>query len=355
MKKINFAIVSCLLAAALLVPACSRPQAAAQPVVGEAPVQPAAVLPEKTEALAAPADGPVIAPVAATETPITHKTLPGMPAYQQQLPGECNTGFNYQPVGYQVRPPCDIWHTSLFERAVSADMGTFYHYLDILSAQIGKEGDWYYASLDLFGAGVPADGVPLTYFFELDLNQDGRGDVLLAVENLDLYATEWTVSGMRAWRDLNGDVGGETPIRPDSQGGDGYETLVFDQGLGDDPDLAWARRDPNHYQRIEFAFKPALLSGNGSFMWWGGAMRGNFDPAVFDLVDANTEKMLYEIDTTCGWIFGHEKAYNVRKCYIAPNPTPKPKEDICIKPPHPDPQNNCWIWFPDKCKWDCWN
>lgn len=37
-------------------------------------------------------------------------------------------------------------------------------------------------------------------------------------------------------------------------------------------------------------------------------------------------------------------------------PTPKPeKEDICIKPPHPDPENNCWIWFPDKCQWECWN
>jgi hypothetical protein len=352
MKKNIFVI---LLVFAFILPACSMPQTSAQPAASEIPVQPVAILPESPATSVAPTDAPVSAPVAATETPIAHKTLPGAPAYQQQLPGECNTGFNYQPVGYQVRPPCDVWHTALLERAVSADMGTYYHYLDILSAQMGRGGDWYYASLDLFGAGVPADGVSLTYFFELDFNQDGRGDVLLAVENIDLYGTEWTVSGVRAWRDLNEDVGGATPIRPDSQGGDGYETLIFDQGLGDDPDLAWVRRDPNRSQRIEFAFKPALLADNGSFMWWGGAMRGNFDPAAFDLVDANMETMLYEIDTTCGWVFGHEKAYNVRKCFIAPDPTPKPKDDICVKPPHPDPQNNCWIWFPDKCQWECWN
>jgi hypothetical protein len=355
MKKIHFAIVSCLLAVALLVTACSMPQAAVeQPIVNEAPAQPAAVLPEKTEIPAAPTDSPVSVPAAATEISIVHNSLPGSPVYQKQLPGECNTGFNYQPVGYQVRPPCDVWHTALLERAVSADMGTFYHYLDILSAQTGTDGDWYYASLDLFDAGMPADGVTLTYFFELDLNQDGRGDILLAVENLDLRGTAWTVDGVRAWRDLNGDVGGATAIGPDSQGGDGYETLIFDQGLGDDPDLAWARRDPDRYQRIEFAFKPALLVGNGSFMWWGGAMRGDFDPAAFDLVDANTEKTLYEIDTTCGWIFGHEKAYNARKCFVAPDPTPKPKEDVCVKPPPPS-SDPCYIWFPEKCQWECFN
>jgi|GEM_PF-3687149 len=41
---------------------------------------------------------------------------------------------------------------------------------------------------------------------------------------------------------------------------------------------------------------------------------------------------------------------------IVEQPTPKPEQEgICIKPPHPDPENNCWIWFPDKCKWECWN
>ena len=30
-------------------------------------------------------------------------------------------------------------------------------------------------------------------------------------------------------------------------------------------------------------------------------------------------------------------------------------DEGCVKPPHPDPQNNCWIWDADECKWECWN
>jgi hypothetical protein len=295
--------------------------------------------------------------LAIEETPmpaIQHKTTPENPVYVQRLPDECNTGFNYKPVGFQVRSPCDNWGTNLLERPVSADMGLFYPYIDILTAQVGKSGDWYYASIDVFGARIADDGVPVTYFFELDINQDGRGDLLLAVTNLS--DANWTVNGVRAWRDLNNDVGGTTAVRADSQPGDGYETLIFDQGQGDDSDLVWARHNPNRLEQIEFAFKPDILDGAISFMWWAGAMRGNFYPGDFDLVDSQNEALRYEIDTTCGWVFGHEKGYNLKKCYIPPNPTAKPKESVaepkvCIQPPQPDPQ--CWLWDEEECTWKC--
>ncbi|NIW48301.1 MAG: hypothetical protein GWN30_27185 [Gammaproteobacteria bacterium] len=29
--------------------------------------------------------------------------------------------------------------------------------------------------------------------------------------------------------------------------------------------------------------------------------------------------------------------------------------DSCVKPPHPDPQNGCWIWIEEECKWECYN
>jgi hypothetical protein len=335
--------------------AVSQPEVQIEPITNNTPT-------EKTAEIAptSTSEANIITEATAAVIVLSHKTQPGSPIYTQHLPGECNTGFNYQPIGYQVRSPCDVWGTNLLERAVSVDMSSFYHYIDILSAQVGKGGDWYYASFDLFGAGIPTDGAMLTYFFELDLDQNGRGDILLAVQDLDLYSSEWTVSGVRVWRDLNGDVGGQTAVRPDTQSGDGYETLISDQGLGDDPDLAWARRAPNRPQRIEFAFKPILLDGKSSFMWWAGAMRGDFNPGDFDLVDNHSETMLYEIDTTCGWFCGYEQGYSIKKCYIAPEPTKREREsesapEICVKPPHPDPSNNCWIWFPDKCQWECWN
>ncbi len=362
-------ILSCLWGLALILSGCSlsgadQPaapapteaveQPAAQAVTLEeaAPTEfPAEIPPTPAEAL------PVANEAAPTEIVISHQSVPGNPLYSQALPGECNTGFNYK-IGFRVRPPCDAWGTNMLERAVSADMGSFYHYIDILSARVGKSGDWFYTSIDLFGAGMAEDGAPLAYFFELDLDQNGRGDILLAVQDLDLYSSEWSVTGVRAWRDLNGDVGGPTAIRPDGQSGDGYETLVFDQGLGDDPDLAWARHNPDNYQRIEFAFKPELLDGKESFMWWAGAMRGSFDPQAFDLVDSQSETALYEVDTTCGWVFGHEKGYNLKKCFIAPDPTKAEQEsspEVCIKPPHPNPSDGGWIWNEAECKWELWN
>ncbi|MDX9990812.1 MAG: hypothetical protein RBS68_02075 [Anaerolineales bacterium] len=330
-----------------------QPAASATTLTESAPGEsPAAISPTPAETL------PVASEAAPTEIAISHQSRPGNPLYSQALPGECNTGFNYK-IGFRVRPPCDTWGTNMLERAVSADMSSFYHYIDILSARVGKSGDWFYASFDLFGAGMAEEGVPLTYFFELDLDQNGRGDILLAVQDLDLYISEWSVTGVRAWRDLNGDVGGPTAVRPDGQSGDGYETLVFDQGLGDDPDLAWVRHNPDNYQRIEFAFKPALLDRKESFMLWAGAMRGRFDPQAFDLVDSQSETALYEVDTTCGWVFGHEKGYNLKKCFVAPDPTKAPQEEsgpaICIKPPHPNPQDGGWVWNEAKCKWELWN
>jgi len=322
-----------LLVSALLLTACS-PSPAQTDTPADVPVststQPAPT-DSPTQAVQ-PTDPPTQAPVAVdpTETPapINHISTPGNPFYNQFLPpGECNTGFNFKPAGYKPPSYCNSWPINLLERPYSEAMDVFYPYLDILSAQVGKDQSWYYASFDLFAAGTPDDGASFTYFFEIDLNQDGRGDILLAVTDLQLFPAEWTVAGVRVWADTNNDVGGPTAVLPDpdAEPGDGYETLLFDQGIGDDPDLAWARHNPNSNQRIEFAFKPALLNGSPSFMWWAGAMRKDFSSESFDLVDIFLEKDLFEVDTTCGWFFAYEKPYNPKKCYIAPPaPTLRP-------------------------------
>ena len=304
---------------------------------------------------------------------ISHQTQPGEPIYTQSISSECNTGYNYNATSYQVQPPCDSWNINLLERAVSADLSQFYPYLDILSAHAGLSTGWLYFSIDLFGAGVPTDGVDFTYFVEIDIDQNGRGDVLVSVTNLDLDAMDWNTSGVRAFQDLSGDVGGLTAVWADDlPGADGYETMVFDEGIGEDPDMVWARRNPDLTNQIELAIKLVLLDNDINFMWWAGAMRGSFTPQAFDFVDSQDSASYFEIDTTCGLVYGREEAYNIKKCYVAPIPTPtvqiqhssadptqeatpEPTEDICVQPPHPDPQNNCWVWFPEECKWVCFN
>lgn len=373
MKKTSTLIIAIILLAGILLSSCSSMPA--DPTEAEA-IPPAAETEEgmPAEATEAPTDEPVAAQATTSEEtqeaaeameepePIMHQSVPGEPVYTQSLPGECNTGFNYGSPGYAVKAPCDSWSINLLERPVSADLTAFYHYLDILDAKAGAGSDWLFFQIDLFGAGTPEDDAQVVYYIELDKNQDGQGDFLIAVTNQDLYNTEWSVAGVQVFEDQNEDVGGATLIRPDATSdGDGYDALLFDAGAGDDPDLAWARRDPGHVNQVEFAVKSSLLGGSRSFMWWAGAIQGDFSPQAFDLVDSFTSDELYPIDTTCGWIMGQEMTYNIRKCYIAPEPTARPStssqpaEEVCVQPPHPDPENNCWIWFEDQCEWVCFN
>ena len=376
MKKNIIFGIALILFTGLVLSSCSSPSI--DPTEAEAlPITPSteADLPTEaaTEAIeeavatqASPEDAAQPATEAAEEpATITHQDVPGEPVYTQSLPGECNTGYNYDNPGFAVKEPCDSWSINLLERPVSADLSEFYHYLDILDAKAGGDNEWIFFQIDLFGAGSPDGAEPVIYYIELDNVQNGRGNFLVSVTNQDLYETAWSVAGVQVYEDQNEDVGGDIAIRPDgSYEGNGYDTLLFDAGQGADPDLAWARRDPSHVNQIEFAVKSSLLGENKSFMWWAGAVQGEFNAQSFDFVDSTSETELFPIDTTCGWIMGTEMNYNIRKCYIAPEPTEgptnssaptPPDEDICVQPPHPDPENNCWIWFEDQCEWVCFN
>ena len=366
MKKHMFTFAAILILVGLLLTGCSTPtdtlsktddpitQSTTESSLTIEETQPSTQEPETTEVVIEKTDEPE-----ASETEvqsIEHQNVPGNPSYTQSLPGECNSGFNYENASFRVKVPCDNWANNLFERPVTADLTEFYPYLDILNAKAGQSDIWLYFMVELYGAGSPDNGSAYTYYFELDIDQDGRGDYLIAVTDLDLNAVEWSVSGVRVYEDQNGDVGGNIAIRPDdSSDGDGYDTLLFDQGLGDDPDLAWVRRDPNHDNQIEFAVKKALVGERISFMWWAGAMMGEFDSQSFDLVDSSTEEALFPIDTTCGWIMGYESNYNIRKCYVAPAPTTAPSSpDVCVQPPRPS-SDPCWIWIEEDCEWVCFN
>ena len=289
-----------------------------------------------------------------TGTPVAvveHVTSPGNPGYlDTQLVRDCSQGYAYETYNtVSLIRGCDSWGINYLERPFPPDLGNYLGFLDIELAQFGSSGGWFFARMRVYDAAFLEDGNSLYYLFEMDQGFDGRGDILIVVENLPLDATQWTVTGVRVWQDINGDVGGEKAIRSDaSASGDGYETLLFDQGQGSDPDLVWARRSPNSPKSIEFAFKPSLLAGDESFLWWGWAFLGNFDPASFDLVDRYTE--LYQLDNTCSMEFNGSPQGFPNGCRaIQPTPTPSP---ACIKTPNPGPG---WIWFPDKCRWELWN
>ncbi len=212
----------------------------------------------------------------------------------------------------------DTFIQDLYERPFNANtMDTYFPYIDIVNTQGFKDDTWGYATITLAGADKSGH-LSAEYAVELDLNKDGRGDWLIRASNPS--STTWTTQGVQAWKDSDGDVGGTIPVVADSNpsSGDGYETLVFDQGKGDLVDGAWARVDPNDPNTVQIAFKLSMLGNPKSYAMgaWAGA---NIDPSQFDFNDHMTHvqagdpntgyptypiKALAEIDNTCRLAIG---------------------------------------------------
>lgn len=213
----------------------------------------------------------------------------------------------------------DNFVNGLYERPFSANtMDTYFPYMDIIHIEGFMDSTWGYAAITM--EGVDKNGnLSAEYAVELDLNRDGRGDWLIRAT--DPGSTTWTTKNVQAWKDTNGDVGGVVPMIADSKpsGGDGYETLVFDQGKGSLTDGAWVRISPTDPKTVEIAFKLSMLGSSSSFAMggWAGA---NIDPSMFDYNDHMTHtqagdpnqgypqvypiRALAEIDNTCRLAIG---------------------------------------------------
>ena len=213
----------------------------------------------------------------------------------------------------------DVFVQGLYERPFNANtMDTYFPYMDIVHIKGYKDATWGYLEITLAGADKNGK-FPAQYAAELDLNKDGRGEYLIRASNPS--STTWTTQGVQAWKDTDGDVGGVAPMVADNNpsGGDGYETLVFDQGKGSLTDGAWARISPDDPKTVQIAFKLSMIGSPSSFAMgaWAGA---NIDPSMFDYNDHMTHaqagdpnqgypkvypiKALAEIDNTCRLAIG---------------------------------------------------
>jgi hypothetical protein len=215
-------------------------------------------------------------------------------------------------------PGGDSFVNGLYERPFNANtMDTYLPYIDIVDTQGYKDDAWGYATITLSGADANGN-LPGKYGVELDLNRDGRGDWLILASKP--ASTDWSTQGVQAWKDTNGDVGGIIPMVADKAStGDGYETLVFDQGKdSNNPDGAWVRVSPDDNKTVILAFKLSMLGNPKSYAMgaWAGT---DLNPATFDLNDHMTHiqagdpdpglqlyaiKGLAEIDNTCRLAIG---------------------------------------------------
>jgi len=214
-------------------------------------------------------------------------------------------------------------------------------YLDIIKAEVSVvDNAWIYIIIHLVDAPT-ADAVAV-YAFEADGNQDGRGDVYVGA--LLPPDSEWTTNGAFAYLDQNHDVGGERPMSEEVpfEGWDGYETQLFDSGIGDDPDMVWIRRDPSDPTKVQRASKNYLVDADGKFFWGVWADAGQMDPGSLDYHDhftiedagspANSSsnyplKDLASVDNSCRWTYGFEPTGPLPGlCPLPATPTPVPAD-----------------------------
>jgi hypothetical protein len=240
-------------------------------------------------------------------------------------------------------------------------MDTYFPELDILLATLHMDDTWIYLTLDL--AGTDTNGrFSGRYALEVDTNRDGRGNFLIVAENVD--ATEWSVAGVQVWEDADGSVGGIIPVLSDKSKAshNGYESLLFDAGKGDDTDLAWARLTPSEPAGVQIAVKRSLLSSE-AFLWGGWAGRDALNPSLFDLNDFYSIeeagsaladsifypiKLLSEVDNTCRQPVGFAATgneYGLCPRNVTPGSESDTEPSVCTRPPDCPATN----WLQSEC------
>jgi hypothetical protein len=288
---------------------------------------------------------------------------PAQPVPAGETPSVGTTTESRPPVTHSVTPPeppkLTLWITdksdlslagqhranggenfdqNQYERPFTSGVMEYLPDLDITSAEFNRSGDWVFINLIMAGQNA-AGGMKGVYGIEVDSNMNGRGDFIIYVVNPT--GTTWQTVGVKAYEDTNKDVGGSIPITSDIYPGNGYDTLIFDEGYLGDPDAAWARINPSNPSAVQLVFKHTLIRNNDKYMW--GAFAGlpeMLNPAWFDYNDHFTHaiagsplseltnyyplKAFYGWDNTCKWVVGmvNPKGTEPGLCpYTPPQPT----------------------------------
>ena len=332
----NFQNIKLLFAVIFLVTgilACSMPSptpdaAEIVPVTGQEAQQPVATAASSPTTSATP-----------TEVAIQHHMIPGdLPTERSNHAGDYDSSTS---AGRKSSAGGDRFTFGRFERPFSANtMDTYYPNLDIVDTFVFQDETWIYGTIAIKEVNAN-NSSESKYALELDLDRDGKGDWLVIA--LTPSSTEWAVDGVRVFEDTNNDVGSLHAMYTDENAtSDGFETLVFDQVTGDDPDAAWARISPSDPNTIELAVKRSVLDNPERYlinMWAGTSL---LDPTLFDINDHFTHEQAGAADP------GFELYYPIKEvseldnsCRMAVGFQPTGQEpglcETLIPKDHPDP------------------
>jgi hypothetical protein len=254
-----------------------------------------------------------------TEIPIQHQVFPvSLPANRSDHAGDYDSSVTAEE---KKSNGGDRFTFERFERPFNArTMDVYFPELDIVDTFLYQDQTWIFGTIQVKDR--PAvNSSPYRFGMQIDTEVDGKGDFLVLALNPN--STDWTTDGVQVYEDSNSDVGFLTAMLTDEEAtGDGFETLIFDQGRGDDPDVAWVRVSPNDPNTVEIAIKRSILGNPARYMvdMWTG--HGTLDPALFDYNDHFTHeqagaadpgfpnfypiKSVHELDNTCRMAVGFE-------------------------------------------------
>ncbi len=272
MKQRSVRISSAWIVVILTILACNVPNSSTE--------VPAATQPPTTE-LVTVADTATSLPP--TEIPIQHQVFPvNLPANRSSHAGDYDSSVT---ASEKKANGGDRFTFERFERPFNSNtMDIYYPELDIVDTFVYEDATWMYGTIQVVDRSA-VNVSPYRFAMQVDIEADGKGDFLVTA--LNPPSTDWTTNGVQVFQDANSDVGDLTAMFTDENAtdGDGFETLVFDQGKGNDPDVAWVRVSPQNPNIIELAVKRSIFNNTAIYMvnMWTG--HGSLDPALFDFSD----------------------------------------------------------------------
>ncbi len=258
------------------------------------------------------------APPPSTEIPIQHQDFPvSLPIERSGHAGDYDSSVT---ANLKKANGGDRFTFERFERPFNANtMDIYYPELDIVDTFVYQDRTWLYGTIQVVDRSA-VNASPYRFAMEIDIDANGKGDIFVMA--LNPPSTDWTTNGVQIFQDTNNDVGNKTDMftDPNATDGNGFETMIFDQGKGDDPDAAWVRVSPENPNIVEFAVKRTVVNETFVYMinMWTG--HGTLDPSLFDYSDHFTHdqagaadpelpnfypiKAVYELDNSCRMAVG---------------------------------------------------
>lgn len=248
----------------------------------------------------------------------------------------------------------DDFKNGKYERPFDTDMN-YMPFADLVTIQLNRADPlWIYVTFKVNGPLTDEKTQNLHFLVEIDKDLDSRGDILV-VSGLP-KSTEWSTDSVMVLSNPDINVGGTLVVRPDPNltEGRGYYEELFNNGKGDDPDLAMSRLSETDPSIVLVAFKNTLTGGEkGKFIWLPWTDIGMLDWSLFDFNDHFTFeqagypvkddmknyplKAIWGVDNTCRIPSGFTP--NGTMPGLCPNYDPPPSKGRSGGP---------------NCHWTCW-